>query len=158
MWGDIAIAFMIAFLASFMATPHTIKIARKLGAVDTPKDDRRINKITMPRLGGLAVILGFFLSIIYLLITLTIESKIDLMENDMIKKLIGFFIGALIIGVVCFLDDVKGVVYTLKQNLNLDTSNGVLITSSLKEQLRSILSDFKSYEKLEEWIMKGWYN
>lgn len=44
------------------------------------------------------------------------------------------------------LDDVKGVVYTLKQNLNLDTSNGVLITSSLKEQLRSILSDFKSYE------------
>ena len=114
MWGDIAIAFMIAFLASFMATPHTIKIARKLGAVDTPKDDRRINKITMPRLGGLAVILGFFLSIIYLLITLTIESKIDLMENDMIKKLIGFFIGALIIGVVCFFDDVKGVHAVIK--------------------------------------------
>lgn len=114
MWGDIAIAFMIAFLASFMATPHTIKIARKLGAVDTPKDDRRINKITMPRLGGLAVILGFFLSIIYLLITLTIESKIDLMENDMIKKLIGFLIGALIIGVVCFLDDVKGVHAVIK--------------------------------------------
>lgn len=114
MWGDIAIAFMIAFLASFMATPHTIKIARKLGAVDTPKDDRRINKITMPRLGGLAVIFGFFLSIIYLLITLTIESKIDLMENDMIKKLIGFLIGALIIGVVCFLDDVKGVHAVIK--------------------------------------------
>ena len=114
MWGDIAIAFMIAFLASFMATPHTIKIARKLGAVDTPKDDRRINKITMPRLGGLAVIFGFFLSIIYLLITLTIESKIDLMENDMIKKLIGFFIGALIIGVVCFFDDVKGVHAVIK--------------------------------------------
>ena len=114
MWGDIAIAFMIAFLASFMATPHTIKIARKLGAVDTPKDDRRINKITMPRLGGLAVILGFCLSIIYLLITLTIESKIDLMENDMIKKLIGFFIGALIIGVVCFFDDVKGVHAVIK--------------------------------------------
>ena len=114
MWGDIAIAFMIAFLASFMATPHTIKIARKLGAVDTPKDDRRINKITMPRLGGLAVIFGFFLSIIYLLITLTIESKIDLMENDMIKKLIGFLIGALIIGVVCFFDDVKGVHAVIK--------------------------------------------
>lgn len=109
MWGDIAIAFMIAFLASFMATPHTIKIARKLGAVDTPKDDRRINKVTMPRLGGLAVILGFFLSTIYLLITLTIEGKIDLMENDMMKKLIGFVIGAIIIGITCFFDDVKGV-------------------------------------------------
>ncbi len=109
MWGDIAIAFMIAFLASFMATPHTIKIARKLGAVDTPKDDRRINKITMPRLGGLAVILGFFISTIYLLITLTIENKINLMDNDMMKKLIGFVVGALIIGITCFFDDVKGV-------------------------------------------------
>ena len=50
MWGDIAIAFMIAFMTAFMATPHTIRIAKKLGAVDTPKDIRRINKITMPRL------------------------------------------------------------------------------------------------------------
>jgi len=50
MWGDIAIAFTIAFLTSFMATPYTIKLAKKLGAVDTPKDERRINKVTMTRL------------------------------------------------------------------------------------------------------------
>lgn len=50
MWGDIAIAFTIAFLTTFMATPSTIKLAKKLGAVDTPKDERRINKITMTRL------------------------------------------------------------------------------------------------------------
>lgn len=50
MWGDIAIAFTIAFLTTFMATPYTIKLAKKVGAVDTPKDDRRINIITMPRL------------------------------------------------------------------------------------------------------------
>jgi UDP-GlcNAc:undecaprenyl-phosphate GlcNAc-1-phosphate transferase len=65
MWGDIAIAFMIAFVTAFMATPHTINLARKVGAVDTPEDERRINKIEMPRLGGLAVIAGFFVSIIY---------------------------------------------------------------------------------------------
>ena len=50
MWGDIAIAFTIAFLAAFMLTPLTIKLANKVGAVDTPQDERRINKITMPRL------------------------------------------------------------------------------------------------------------
>lgn len=50
MWGDIVIAFTIAFLATFMATPYTIKLAKKIGAVDTPKDARRINKVTMPRL------------------------------------------------------------------------------------------------------------
>ena len=50
MWGDIAIAFSIAFLATFMATPYTIKLAKRLGAVDTPKDERRINKVSMTRL------------------------------------------------------------------------------------------------------------
>ena len=50
MWGDIAIAFTIAFLTTFMATPYSIKLAKKVGAVDTPKDDRRINIVTMPRL------------------------------------------------------------------------------------------------------------
>ena len=109
MWGDIAIAFLIAFLTAFMATPHTINIAKKLGAVDTPKDERRINKITMPRLGGLAVISGFFVSIVYLLITLTIEDKINLCQDNYIQKLVGFVLGALIIGIVCFIDDVKGV-------------------------------------------------
>ena len=27
MWGDIAIAFLLAFIVTFMATPYTIKIA-----------------------------------------------------------------------------------------------------------------------------------
>ena len=108
MWGNIAIAFLLAFIVSFMATPYTIKIAKKLGAVDTPKDQRRINKITMPRLGGLAVILGFVVSVAYLLIVMSIEKNINLSVDNMYIKLIGFFIGDLIIGLTCFYDDVKG--------------------------------------------------
>lgn len=50
MWGDIAIAFTIAFVTAFMATPYTIRFAKKVGAVDLPQDPRRINKIAMPRL------------------------------------------------------------------------------------------------------------
>ncbi len=50
MWGDIAIAFTIAFVTAFMATPYTIRFAKKVGAVDMPQDPRRINQITMPRL------------------------------------------------------------------------------------------------------------
>lgn len=108
MWGDIAIAFLIAFLTAFMATPHTINLAQKIGAVDTPKDARRINKVTMPRLGGLAVIAGFFISVIYLLIVMTFENKIDLFQDNYVVKLLGFVLGAIIIGVTCFCDDVKG--------------------------------------------------
>ena len=109
MWGDIAIAFMIAFMTAFMATPHTINLANKVGAVDEPKDERRINKVTMPRLGGLAVIAGFFVSIVYLLTVMVMENKIDLNAESYYIKLIGFGAGALIIGVTCFIDDVKGV-------------------------------------------------
>ena len=109
MWGDTAIAFMIAFATAFMATPFTIRIAKKVGAVDTPQDPRRINQITMPRLGGLAVILGFFLSITYLIIVMTIEKNIDIYQDKLYRKLIGFVLGELIIGVVCFYDDLKGV-------------------------------------------------
>lgn len=109
MWGDIAIAFMIAFVTAFMATPYTIRFAKKVGAVDTPQDPRRINQITMPRLGGLAVILGFFLSITYLIIVMVIEKNIDIYQDELYKKIIGFTIGAFIIGIVCFCDDLKGV-------------------------------------------------
>ena len=107
MWGDIAIAFTIAFLTAFMATPHTIKLAKKIGAVDSPKDERRINNVVMPRLGGLAVICGFVISIIYLLVAMTIEKKIDLSIDNYNLKLFGFAAGGLLIALVCFIDDVK---------------------------------------------------
>ena len=59
MWGDIAISFLLAFIISFMATPWSIKLAHKVGAIDVPKDDRRMHNNVMPKLGGLAVIAGF---------------------------------------------------------------------------------------------------
>ena len=107
MWGDIAIAFVLALITTFVITPYTIKLARKLGAVDTPKDARRVNKVTMPRLGGLAIIAGFIVSIIYLLIILSVEGSINLLEDNIYMKLIGFLIGGLIISIVCFIDDLK---------------------------------------------------
>ena len=54
MWGDIAIAFLLAFIISFMATPWTIRLAHKVGAVDIPKDDRRMHNKEMPRLGRIS--------------------------------------------------------------------------------------------------------
>lgn len=110
MWGDIAIAFLLAFITAFVITPYTIKLAKKVGAIDLPKDERRINKKPMPRLGGLAVIAGFLVSVIYLITIMTMEKTINLNgEEQYYIKLIGFFLGAIIIGITCFIDDVKGV-------------------------------------------------
>ena len=109
MWGDIAIAFLLAFITTFVVTPHTMRLAKKVGAIDIP-NDRRVNKKPMPRLGGLAVIAGFFVSVIYLLITTSIEGKINLFDGDSYYiKLIGFFSGIIILGLVCYIDDSKGI-------------------------------------------------
>lgn len=109
MWGDIAIAFLLAFITAFVTTPHTMRFAKKVGAIDIP-NDRRVNKKPMPRLGGLAVIAGFFVSVIYLFIIMNYENKIDFfgIENYYIK-IIGFFIGIIVLGITCFIDDVKGI-------------------------------------------------
>lgn len=109
MWGDIAIAFLLAFITAFVITPHTIRLSKKVGAIDIP-NDRRVNKTPMPRLGGLAVISGFFVSVIYLIITTSLEGKINFFgEENYYIKLIGFFIGIIVLGIICYIDDVKGI-------------------------------------------------
>lgn len=93
MWGDVAIAFLLAFIVTFMATPYTIKIAHKIGAVDVPKDERRMHKKAMPKFGGPAVIAGFLVAVIYLLIVMSMENTINLFDADQYeKKLLGMLL------------------------------------------------------------------
>lgn len=108
MWGDIAIAFLLAFIVAFMATPYTIKIAHKIGAVDVPKDERRMHKKAMPKFGGPAVILGFIISVIYLLVVMNMENTIDLFGSENYgMKLLGMFLGIVVLSITCIIDDIK---------------------------------------------------
>ena len=108
MWGNIAIAFLLAFIVSFVATPYTIKIANKIGAVDVPKDKRRMHTKKMPKFGGPAVIIGFLVSMFYLLIVMSIEGSIDLFaEQEYGKKLLGVLLGIVAIAITGVLDDTK---------------------------------------------------
>ena len=108
MWGNIAIAFILAFIVSFMATPYTIKIANKIGAVDIPKDKRRMHTKKMPKFGGPAVILGFIVSMIYLIIVMSIEGSFELFtEQEYGKKLLGILLGIIAIAITGVTDDIK---------------------------------------------------
>jgi len=51
--------FFGALLATLLLTPIVREINRRLGMVDKP-DPRRINKVPIPRGGGLAIVLGIF--------------------------------------------------------------------------------------------------
>ena len=110
MWGDIVIAFLLAFMTSFVVTPYTIRLAKKVGAIDLPNDERRVNKKPMPRLGGIAVISGFILSSIYLIIIMNVDKSVFYSDiGTYTIKLIGFFIGIVVLGIGCFIDDGRGI-------------------------------------------------
>ena len=108
MWGDVAIAFLLAFIVTFIATPNNIKIAEQIGSDDIPKDKRRMHKKSMPKFGGPAVILGFLVSVIYLLIVMSLENTINLFGIEQYgMKLLGMLLGIGTISAVCVVDDIK---------------------------------------------------
>lgn len=51
-------AFVTAFVLALIFTPAAIKLAPKIGAMDIPKDGRRMHSKAMPRFGGMAIFLG----------------------------------------------------------------------------------------------------
>ncbi len=106
MWGDIAIAFMLSFITSFVCVPMTIKLAKRVGAIDYP-DERRVNVKPIPRIGGIAVILGFLVAMVFLITTMVIQGDLNLEEENMKMKLIGFLLGGIILVSAALFDDIK---------------------------------------------------
>lgn len=53
-----------AFIVSFASTPIVKAFAQKVGAMDVPTEARRVHDHPIPRLGGLAIFLGFIISVL----------------------------------------------------------------------------------------------
>jgi UDP-GlcNAc:undecaprenyl-phosphate GlcNAc-1-phosphate transferase len=106
MWGDIAIAFMLSFMTSFVCVPMTIKLAKKVGAIDYPSE-RRVNVKPIPRIGGIAVIIGFLVAVVFLITTMAIQGDLNLEEENMKMKLVGFLLGAIVLSSAALFDDIK---------------------------------------------------
>lgn len=87
----VILALGVAMLISFIATPLVKKLAYKVGAVDVPKDNRRMHDHPIPRMGGLAIFIGCVVSI--------------LLFADVDRSLRGILIGACIIVAVGVVDD-----------------------------------------------------
>ena len=58
----VALCLFLAGVVSFLLTPLVKILAQKVGAMDVPKDDRRMHTIPIPRMGGLAIFLAFFIA------------------------------------------------------------------------------------------------
>ena len=60
--GMVAAAMGVALIVALILTPVVKSFAQKVGAVDVPKDNRRMHDHPIPRMGGLAIFFGFILS------------------------------------------------------------------------------------------------
>ena len=67
MYSTLWITFFVALVLSFLVTPLAIKIAPKIGAMDVPKDSRRMHTKAMPRFGGMAIVAGSMISMMFFL-------------------------------------------------------------------------------------------
>ncbi len=94
------LAAAVAFAISCILTPAAIRIAPKIGAMDIPKDNRRMHKKAMPRFGGMAIFAGTEIS-------LAIFCHSD-------PKVITILIGGILIYAVGVADDLKGIPAKLK--------------------------------------------
>lgn len=87
----IIVALLTAMVISYLATPLAILIAHKIGAIDVPKDERRVHKIPTPRLGGLAIYLAFVVA--------------TLLYVPLNKEIIGLLISSCLMIVMGVIDD-----------------------------------------------------
>ncbi|WKV10236.1 MraY family glycosyltransferase [Thermoanaerobacterium sp. CMT5567-10] len=87
--GIYILSFVVAFVVALMATPAAKKLAYKIGAIDIPKDKRRVHKKPVPLIGGLAIYLGTILSI--LLFLPKSQTNLGIIAGSTIIVVLGIF-------------------------------------------------------------------
>ena len=91
MYFRVFLGLICAGLISLTVTPIVRVFAYKIGAVDVPKDNRRMHKKPMPLLGGLSIFLGFTIS--------------GLLFCELTPSVIAAWFGGLLIIIIGILDD-----------------------------------------------------
>lgn len=112
------LTFVVAFAFSFAATPIAYRLAFKIGAVDVPKDSRRMHKKPTPRIGGVAIVFGFLVAICCF--------------GRMTRELTAILVGAAIIFVMGIVDDCKNLDAKLKFLIQIVAALVVMIGGNIR--------------------------
>lgn len=115
------IVLMLSFAISALVVPMSIKLAHKIGAIDIPKDNRRVHTRPVPRIGGVGIFASVTISAIIASVSgllhpgaidrkngiATLDWNLDIMVNGEINPIVSVVIGGAIIFAVGFIDDLK---------------------------------------------------
>ena len=111
------VSVQCAGLLSFSLTPIVRVLAFKIGAVDVPRDDRRMHQIPIPRIGGLAIFISFFLT--------------TLVSCEISGTLISIWTGGAVLVFIGILDDKKNLNPWIKLVFQL-LAAGIAVFANIK--------------------------
>ena len=132
-------AFIVSFAFTFATTPLVRRFAFKIGAIDIPKDNRRMHKKPTPRIGGLAIIFGFTVA--------------TLCFAQPSRQLYGTLAGAAIIAVMGVIDDCKNLPAKLKFVIQIIAALVVVFAGDIK------IDEFTTPNFLSDnpyWVLPDW--
>ena len=91
---NVFLIVFVTFLVSVLLVPIVKKVAVHINAMDEP-NERKIHKVPMPRLGGLAIYLSFLLGYI--------------LYGEITTQMISILIASFLLIIVGIFDDIKSV-------------------------------------------------
>ncbi len=101
---SVVFAFLLAVVVTALTTPLVRRAALAAGAVDEPSA-RRVHTRRVPRLGGIAIVTGFSVSLLVLFALHTHTARIFFSTQRMTA---GLATGALLVVLAGLFDDIKG--------------------------------------------------
>ena len=135
-----ALAFVVAFAFTFASVPAAKIVAGKIGAIDVPRDGRRMHKKATPRLGGIAVFFGFLVSL--------------LCFCEITRDLVAALAGASIIVILGIIDDSRGLSAKVKFCVQIVAALVVVYGGGIRIHVftnPNLFSDLPVLQ-LDEWV------
>ncbi len=133
-------AFVVSFVFSFAATPLVTRLAFRIGAVDIPKDNRRMHKKPIPRIGGLAIVFGFLVAVLSF-------------SMEMNKATLATLIGASIIVAMGVVDDCKDLDAKLKFVIQIIAALVVIIFGDVRI---NVFTNPNIFSNAPYWVLPEW--
>ncbi|RKI70605.1 undecaprenyl/decaprenyl-phosphate alpha-N-acetylglucosaminyl 1-phosphate transferase [bacterium 1xD42-67] len=130
-------ALLVAALVALISTPVVRSLAFRVGAVDVPRDDRRMHDHPIPRMGGLAIFFGFILSVLIFL--------------PLTPELRGMLLGGVVILILGIFDDI----YALPAKPKFLVQIGAALIAVLQGNQIQFLSNPNIFSKEAFWEL-GW--
>lgn len=132
-------AFVISFVFTFATTPLVRRLAFKIGAIDVPKDKRRVHKKPTPRIGGIAMVFGFSVAV--------------LCFSEPSRQTLGLMLGLAIIFVMGIIDDCKDLNAKLKFIVQIIAALVVIFVGNIKID---VFTNPNIFSDNPYWILPDW--